>query len=369
MHIAFRTDASLEIGTGHVMRCLTLADSLREHGVESTFICRKQSGDLIGLISQRGHNVAALPSWHEKNTSNFNDASYDSLPCSDWVTDADDTKKILTDMLSGQLFNWLIVDHYALDISWEQAMRSSVRRIMVIDDLANRSHDCDLLLDQNLGRVEHDYSDLLNSSAITLIGPKFSLLRSEFAAMREKSLHRRVLFPNLKHLLIAMGGVDKENVTEKILDTLNGCDLPRDFHITVVMGLHAPWILQVQAKAKNMIRPTKVLVGVANIEQVMSDSDLAIGAAGGMAWERCSLGLPSLLIVLARNQSAGTTALHDNGAAIALSGIEQIPHILQNLLKKNSGSELLLKMVNAAANITDGEGCKRVISHGLLKYE
>src|SRR5690606_12034475 len=108
--------------------------------------------------------------------------------------------------------DWLVADHYALDAKCELALINVVGRIMVIDDLANRPHECVLLLDQNLGRLESDYDDLLPENCQRLIGPHYALLRPEFAELRELSLKRRQP-PKLKRILVFLGGVDRTNVT------------------------------------------------------------------------------------------------------------------------------------------------------------
>ncbi|MFH0934731.1 MAG: UDP-2,4-diacetamido-2,4,6-trideoxy-beta-L-altropyranose hydrolase, partial [Pseudomonadota bacterium] len=294
--ILIRTDASLDIGTGHVMRCLTLAEALREQGASCRFVCRAHPGNLIDLIRQRGFVVHSLPSdpdWQPRST----EPAHAAWLGADWQADAEQTKV----SAGGTAIDWLIVDHYALDGRWESALRGHSGKIMVIDDLADRVHDCDLLLDQNLGRNAEDYAALVPGGCTLLVGAKYALLRPEFSAQREYSLARRSA-PQLKHLLITMGGVDKDDVTGKVLDALRVCTLPADCRISVVMGPHAPWLAQVRERAANMPWPTMVLVNISDMARLMADSDLAIGAAGCTSWERCCLGLPSLMMVLADNQ-------------------------------------------------------------------
>lgn len=356
MQVAFRTDASLEIGTGHVMRCLTLADALSKHGAQCTFICREHVGNLLAFIRQCGYEAVALPS------STFNDPvlcepSHAAWLGADWALDADQTLQVLGE----NVVDLLVVDHYALDRNWEAALRPNARRIMVIDDLAERPHDCDLLLDQNLGRSECDYANLVAENTTILIGPQFALLRPEFSAWRNQSLSRRVNNPKLRRLLITMGGVDKDNFTGHVLNALTTCDLPQDLCITVVMGINAPWIKQVQTQVANMSCPAEVLVGVNNMAQLMAESDLAIGAAGGTAWERCCLGLPSFILVLAENQRAGAISLQDAGAASFLIPPQNAPQALGNWLSKGLSDSNLLKMSLHAANVCDGAGVKRVL--------
>lgn len=357
MHIAFRADASLEIGTGHVMRCLTLADALHEKGVECTFVCRPHAGHLLDLVAQRGHKALALGEPQETFNTTA-DHAYVAWLGTSWVDDAEQTMRAFGE----QTMDWLVVDHYALDARWEQALRPQAKRIMVIDDLADRTHACDLLLDQNLGRLKRDYVALIPPSAGTLLGPKFALLRPEFAALRPQSLVRRSQNQQLQHLLITMGGVDKDNVTCQVLTTLNACTLPSELSITVVMGPHAPWLEQVREVASAMPRSTQVLVGVDNMAQLMADSDLAIGAAGSTSWERCCLGLPSLVLVLADNQKAGAEALQISGAAVYLKECRQLRELFSEWRATDAISSTLGCMSNAAASLTDGVGVSYVVA-------
>ena len=364
MAIAFRADASLQIGTGHVMRCLALADALRERDVQCSFICRPHAGHLLDLITQRGHQAWALSALQEGTSSNHGGTAHADWLGTDWASDADETRKVLTG-IDAEPLDWLVVDHYALDQRWERALRSNARRIMVLDDLADRSHDCDLLLDQNLGRTAQDYAGLLSPNTTTLIGPQYALLRPEFAELRPQSLERRAQDPQLKHLLITMGGVDKDNVTGQVLDALQSCTLPPDLRITVVMGPHAPWLMQVQAKSTNLPWPAKVLVGVSNMAQLMAGSDLCIGAVGSTSWERCCLGLPTIQLVLAANHKEAALALTQTGVALSITASETLADDLRTLMA-SIDSQLMSTLAEQSAAICNGRGSNDVICH-LLK--
>lgn len=355
MRIAFRADASLQIGTGHVMRCLTLADALRERGSQSTFICRPHEGHLLDLITQRGHEAIALSPADDAFIAPA-DPFHAKWLGTDWASDAEQTQQALGE----QVVDWLMVDHYALDRRWEQALRPNTHRILAIDDLADRPHDIDLLLDQNLGRKAPDYCGLLSRHTQTLIGPAYALLRPEFIQWREYSLQRRTQ-PQLKSLLITMGGVDKTNATGLVLDALTHCELPSELCITIVMGPHAPWLAHVQTQAAVMPRPTQVLAGVSNMAQLMAESDLCIGAAGGSAWERCALGLPTLVLILAANQYSGAMALQTHGAALFAAHTQQLIAQMKELFTLEKQSSVLKKMSQTAAQLTHGDGASQVV--------
>ena len=320
--VIFRADASPEIGSGHVMRCQALAEALRARGAVCEF-----NGD-----------------WpHFKNGANP---------------------------------HFLVVDHYGLDRRWEEAQRAAVDRIMVIDDLADRPHDCDLLLDQNLGSTPADYEGLVPADCELLCGPEFALLRPEFARLRQRSLEGRAGRP-LSNILVSMGGADKDNATGRVLDALgdwaSGSNLPGDLAVTVVMGSMAPWIEQVRAQAEKLQSSAgliiEVAVDVADMAERMAASDFAIGAAGGTSWERCCMGLPSALAVLADNQAKPCRELVAAGAAFALGApgdiIETLPPLLDTLMHEPAR---LAEMSAAAAAICDGRGAERVAARLLAEH-
>ncbi len=357
MKIVFRTDASLQIGTGHVMRCLTLADALRKAGANCTFICRAHTGNLLEEIHQRGHLAIALIEGTTKTESKDEvTLSHADWLGSDWENDATETRKALGRIM----FDWLVVDHYALDARWEKMFRPYCKRIMVIDDLADRAHDCDLLLDQNLGRLNSDYRLHIPSTVSTLIGSKFALLRPEFGALRTESLNRR-RHPQLKHFLICMGGVDKNNATEDVLNALCKSPLAPDTRIRVVMGKHAPWQDNVRKRAAQMPWNTEVLINVENMAELLCQCDLAIGASGSSNWERCCLGVPSLLLVLAENQKSSAQAIHEAGAACQLN-IENISESLPSTIEKLTKTCTLATMSKAASILNSGDGVTRVMT-------
>ena len=344
------------------MRCLTLADALRARGVKCSFVCRPHQGHLLTMIAQRGHQALALPELQEEAQSNRNGTPHAHWLGTDWATDAQDTQHALSAHRGGQPVDWLVVDHYALDARWEEALRPQAKRIMVIDDLADRPHTCELLLDQNLGRMEADYGGLLKSKTTTLIGPQYALLRPEFAALRAQSLARRQSDPQLSRLLITMGGVDQDNATGQVLAALQNSTWPTELRVTVVMGPHTPWLAQVQEQAAQMPWPTEVLVGVNNMAWLMAESDLCIGAAGSTSWERCCLGVPTLMLVLAANQIEAARAIEvTNAAWILAMGDDFSENMTQSLAKLSDGS-VLMASSEAASSICDGGGSDRIVN-------
>lgn len=361
MQIAFRTDASFQIAGGHVMRCLTLADALRTQGADCHFISRELPGHLLEIIRRRGHALTILPAVVPLSTTVFDPVLHPThmtwLGC-DWQTDAHQAGEILATLRP----DWLVLDHYALDQRWEDSVASYFRRLMVIDDLANRPHRSDLLLDQNLGRQPQDYGTLIPAHCRSLIGPSYALLRPEFAALRPYSLSRHQTKSTLRRLLITMGGVDQLNATGQVLEALKTCVLPSDCCITVVMGLTAPWVESVRNLAARMPWPTEVVVDVSDIAQRMADSDLTIGAAGSTSWERCCLGVPTLMVVLADNQRSGALALDAANAARVIGAVSDIATKLPSAVRELNDSDRRIRMSLAASAIVDGQGIEKILN-------
>lgn len=357
VRVLFRADASLQIGTGHVMRCLTLADALRERGADCYFICRCHPGNLMNEIEQRGFGVAVLPHNGKWTGTDTTQPAHAAWLGEDWETDAEQTKV----GVGGTVADWLIVDHYALDARWECALAPQYRKLMVIDDLADRPHACDLLLDQTFGRDASDYHSLVPAGCHLLCGSQYALLRPEFAALRTHSLQRRAR-PVLRELLITMGGVDKYNATGQVLQALRTCPLPADCRITVIMGATAPWLDAVRKQAQGMPWPTRVLVSVSHMAQWMADSDLAIGAAGATSWERCCLGIPTIMLVLAENQCKVAQGLEQSGAAKSIKlGQNATTQLMEMLRLLIDDPAQLLQMSECAASIVDGSGVNAVM--------
>lgn len=353
--VAFRTDASFTIGSGHVFRCLTLADALKAKGANCHFLCREYPGHLLDVIRYHGHAASVI----SPGAVNLSDSDYTVPKAQDyeWEIDARQSLEVMAKLRP----DWLIVDHYGIDGRWEETIRVNDCKIMVIDDLADRKHFCHLLLDQNLGRSADDYRPLVAKQCTVLTGPHFALIRSEFSELREWSLHRRKQSQPVERLLISMGGVDAPNATCKVLQALKSCCLPAECRITVVMGLKAQWTNHVQEIAKNMPWPTEVLVNVEDMAARMGSSDLAIGAAGSTSWERCCMGLPTILIVLAQNQESGAKALEAAGAAHLVGWVSDIGAKLPLVFKKLMTTGALSAMSTRASATTDGQGAKRVL--------
>ncbi|WP_338624800.1 UDP-2,4-diacetamido-2,4,6-trideoxy-beta-L-altropyranose hydrolase [Selenomonas sp. TAMA-11512] len=289
--VAIRVDSSEQIGSGHLMRCLTLAQRLRKDGADVHFISRDLAGSLHRLVTERGFSLHLLPC-HEINPDLTGYAAWLTVP---QAVDAEETGAILVRM---QTVDRLIVDSYALDASWEQFMRPLVREIFVIDDLANRLHDCDILLDQNFYRkMQHRYDGLVPKNCRLLLGPRHALLREEFYTAREKIGARDGI---LRRILVFYGGSDATRETEKAIHALLQIQL-NSVHVDVVVGGNNPRRVKIEALCVQHDF-LHYHCQVSNMAELMANADLCLGAGGTTTWERCFLGLPAIVTAIAENQ-------------------------------------------------------------------
>lgn len=298
MQALVRVDSSLQIGVGHLMRCLTLADELRRVGLCVTFACRALPRNMNSLIESRGFSFHALPGDDRRDR-------VDSI-LQDWGEDAAATVGILHHL---KTVDWLIVDHYGLDRQWERRLRSHARRVMVIDDLANRKHECDLLLDQNFFHdAETRYSGLIPNSTRTLFGPRFALLRSDFEMFRRQAVVRG---GSVRRILIFFGGTDSDNVTAKAIRAVKSIE-KRDLEFDVVVGGSNPHRVQIEEICREDAR-FHYHCQAENMAELMTKAGLALGAGGATTWERCYLGLPAITLATAANQISTNQDLAANG--------------------------------------------------------
>ena len=331
MHAVFRADASPAIGGGHVMRCLTLAGALTEAGWTCAFAARPGTVDAVPALARWGNEVVTLEGGADDEPGAMKRL---------WPEGAD----------------WLIVDHYGLDAAFEAACRPWARKVMVIDDLADRPHDCEVLLDQNLGRGNADYSALVPKGCGMLLGPHFALLRSQFGAARSSALERRANGGELSRIMVSMGATDPNGVTVKVLEGIGFSGVGAAIDVVVPADARG----DVEKAAHGL--PLRVHSDVADMAALMSRADLAVGGAGSTSWERCCLGLPSLLIVTADNQRAIADELESAGAARVLGwhGDVDPGRISRALADISADGDGRRRMGEAAARLCDGQGSHRI---------
>lgn len=350
MNVVFRVDASEEIGTGHLMRCLCLADALTRRGACCVFLSRHLPAHLEQLLQRHGHTVRRLPP-REANTCDA-DLAHSAWLATDQASDAADSLSVF----QGRIWDWLIVDHYALDGRWETPLRQVARRILVIDDLADRWHDCDLLLDQNL---YHDmsarYTDKVPPDCRLLLGPRFALLRPEFGELRQTLAPRR---GEVRRVLVFFGGVDAQNYTGQTLAALAE-DTLRDLDVDVVLGALHPQRAAIESLCLTL--GYRCHVQTSQMAELMAKADIAIGAGGTATWERCSLGLPTLALSIAENQRRQLMDAATRGLVYAPdSGADVQATVALHLQALRHNSALLQLISSAGMAEVDGLGAQRL---------
>jgi UDP-2,4-diacetamido-2,4,6-trideoxy-beta-L-altropyranose hydrolase len=358
VRVLIRADASLAIGSGHVARCLTLANVLRQYGVQVAFACRQLPGNRLESLQAQGFQTFALPDEYPQEHPEQGIEAL--LP---WQAEIAELQSVLSsESKSEQPFDWIIVDHYGLDHHWQTAARQWAKQIAVIDDLANRQHAADLLLDQNLTATAQAYGPLIDARCQPLLGPRFALLRDEF---------RREPIPikdQPRRVLVNFGGFDAAGETWKAMQAMTSfTELEVDF----VAGVDNPAWVRMQAMAAS--RPNWRLHSyVSGFARLMAQADLFVGAGGGTSWERACLGLPTICIAVAANQQRNAERLASAGAHVYLGASEQvtIEQLRQAIgfLLGNYG--LRQSLAERSRQLVDGLGAQRVavaLSGGALQ--
>lgn len=343
MKVIFRVDASLLIGSGHVMRCLVLAEALGQKGHRIEFACSPLEGDMRAFIRERGFNVITLAK-PQRIIEPLHNADYGA-----WLQKGitEDAQDFLAAVKAADL---VVTDHYAIDAEWQEQIVAALDCcLLAIDDLG-RCHRADLVLDQTLGRSEVDYA---SSNTEALVGSEYALLRMDFSNKREVALSRQLSDAPPK-VLVSMGGIDAPNATLEVLESLCS-QINAEF--TVLLSPRAPHFQQVNAWCSKQpnVRHQEF---VSDMASLMSEHDIAIGAPGTTSWERACLGLPNIVVPLAENQQLICEQLVKHNAAIHVD-IKDIPSTLHGAFLKVLEEWSQFKEANLA--LCDGRGALRVI--------
>ena len=335
------------------MRCLAVANEAKRRDWECIFVLRDPEDGIVKYINSFDHRVKELISADGEKTTYNTTAHGDWLPVSQ-TQDANETFEVICELDP----DWIIVDHYALDTTWLSIIEKSNAKILVIDDLGDRELFCDVLLDQNLGASAEKYHGKLPSKCQLLLGPTFALLRSEFKDWRDRSLEGR-LNRNIENILITMGGVDTGNYTLRTLIELTKSEYAKKCVFTVVIGSSYPHTDALHEFVEETKLRISVLSNVENMAEIMSKSDLCIGAGGSTSWERCCLGLPTISFAIADNQ-IGVLAELEKATCTIISSLERISSDLEKLLSEEH-SHQLKKLSFNSSKVTDGNGIKLLL--------
>ncbi len=361
LHVAIRTDASARIGTGHLMRCLSLALALRSRGAQVDFLTRCHDGQLLQRIRAHGFSVRELK-------ASISDESILATEYEQWLgvpsqMDADETVALLR----SDPPDWLVVDHYGLNASWERQLRGGCKAMLVIDDLPERRHDCDLLVDQNLQPEEPEHSARVeNSDAEVLLGPRYAMLADAFRDAREE----RKIAPSDSEcvgapprLVIFFGGTDPANETAKALAALEM--LPAgSFDVDVVAGALNRNLSELELRCRNLGFRLHLSADMASL---YASADFAVGAPGVSTWERMCVGVPSLLVSIAENQERIGMALENAGYVVYLGKSSDVTAqdyagVLQALPYLRGE---LQRQAQHGRELVDGRGAARIVSRML----
>jgi UDP-2,4-diacetamido-2,4,6-trideoxy-beta-L-altropyranose hydrolase len=357
MRTYIRTDSSADIGSGHVRRCLTIAEALRIKGIESKFICRNHSGNLIDQIQSAGFYVELLPELNTKPHpfSSIPDEQPEKWLGTSWEIDAAETVQAIKQSWA----DWLIVDHYGIDYRWQNHLRPYCSKIMVIDDLANRKHACDLLLDQNLvADLETRYLNLIPGNCPYLLGPNYAILHPEYGDLHPRTPPRT---GPVSKIFVYYGGADQNNLTGKTI--LAFLDLaPQNVHMDVVLTTKSRYFSEaykITKSAKNITLHDSA----PNLAALIIAADIAFGASGATTWERCCLGLPTYIVTLANNQVPIAAELHKREIIDWIgdsNAVDQIllQTILAKALDRNASYE---NWSQRCKLVVDGKGTERVV--------
>lgn len=307
MNVIFRVDGSVKIGSGHIMRCLSLAEYLHNYGAECSFITRYIDTDFNETIHAYGFSTTTLSDHSLISGCDVFGCSDETLLSLSWREDVEKTVAAINS--TGIKPDWLIVDHYSLDINWESALRTFVNNIMVVDDLANRVHDCDILLDQNYyANMNSRYDGLVPSYCKKFLGPQYLLLRNEF---KNAYLKRQKVNVSIERIFMFFGTCDASHVTLKALRALSYLD-DRGITVDVIIGKGNIDKKEIERLIKSLPH-VSYHYNVMNIAELMARSDLVVIAAGGCIWEACYLNLPVIAIITAQNQFEAVSTLGEEG--------------------------------------------------------
>lgn len=326
----FRCDASPAVGAGHATRCLALAEALAAAGWRVGFAGGPDTAATVPAIAEGGFSVHELSGAAEDEPAALRDY------CADGV-------------------DLLVVDHYQRDIHFEEACRGWAGQILVMDDATGRQHDCDFLVDAAAsdGSV---YAGGVPAQARLLLGPAYALMRRAFSERRPDALRRRD-GRRVENILVSFGATDPRNATPIALDAL--ANLADSISITVALSSRAPHLDEVRRKLRGRMQ----LALDADMATLMSEADLAIGAAGASSYERAVLGLPSIVITLADNQCGITELLTGAGAAIGVGRFDGSLSVrLAQVTAELMNAAARRHMAEAAATLVDERGPQRLLA-------
>ena len=324
-------DAGAKVGGGHIMRCLTLAGALARAGAACAFVAGPAARAVLEAFAETEVEVVALA--EEPSASELAQAG--ASMARSWSADA------------------IVADHYGFGPRDDAMLDAVSSRLLIVDDLRRR-HAQGLVLDSNIGRTAADYP-----GREVLAGPRFALVRPAFAALRDATLARRAAGAAPARVLVSLGLTDAGAITGRVVRAL--APALGETALDVVIGGEAASRGELEALARSDSR-VRLHIDARDMADLIAGADIAIGAGGSSAWERSSLGLPSLTVIVADNQRENTAALAREGATLAIappSG-DFDARLRAGFERLVADEKLRAAMSASAAALCDGLGADRV---------
>jgi UDP-2,4-diacetamido-2,4,6-trideoxy-beta-L-altropyranose hydrolase len=342
MKIAFRVDSGFQIGTGHLMRCLALASYLKTRGHDCLFLCRPLSGNFSNLVKDKFQLIEL-----DQPSGLLNKilSPHGQWLQHDWKSDAEETLLKVMQLKC----NYLIVDNYALDANWERILHKKVEKLVVIDDLADREHFCDILIDMNFS-IENKYDKLTPDFTQKLIGLDYAIIRDEFLTFKEKRKRTQ-----LKNILIFFGGSDDQNFAKKFVRTKIMDKFPQ---ISFNLLTRNKELEVFENEFSNLI----VHVAPSSVGELMNEADLFIGSGGTITFERFYMGLPGLIQCVSSNQVISNRELFKIGYNIEIDFIDHPSFLIDKLMEYNYNPDWIKNNSFVLQNLIDGKGFERIFT-------
>lgn len=336
--LLIRADATVAIGTGHVMRCIALAQAWQQTGASVTFIMATQPSALQDRIRAEGFSVLLLR----------------VAPGS--ANDAEQTAMVAHQMTAA----WIVADGYCFDATYQHILKEKGHRVLLIDDYGHAEYYfATMVLNQNISADEKMYIHRESSTRL-LLGTQYALLRREFWPWRG---YRRAVSEPTRKILVTLGGSDPDNVTLMILHALYEIERT-DLEVVVVVGGSNPYYETLHVAAHDATFPVSLRQNVTNMPELMAWAEIAVTAGGSTCWETAFMGLPNIILVLAQNQEKIAAVLDARGVAINLGWATTIdPSTIATTLEQLAYNTSQWQMMSEnGQRLVDGYGAARVVA-------
>ncbi|MBI5683050.1 MAG: UDP-2,4-diacetamido-2,4,6-trideoxy-beta-L-altropyranose hydrolase [Deltaproteobacteria bacterium] len=341
MHLYIRADADSKIGTGHVMRCIALAQGWQDRGGKVTFLSHCESEELQERITNEGFEFLFLEKMHPH------------------PSDLEQTLENLSSIIHHPSSNyWLVLDGYHFTSEYQKALRDAGIRCLVIDDMNHLPHyHVDIILDQNIYATDMDYR--CDEDTTLLLGTKYVLLRREFLKYRN---FNRQIPESATNILVTLGGADPDNVTLKVMYALEQVQV-NGLEAVVVVGGSNPHYETLQSAIRNLQPKIRLECNASNMPELMAWADVAVSAGGSTVWELIFMVVPSVVMILADNQKEIAEELEKEDVVVNLGWHEDVTEMdirdaVQNLL---ADSDKRRSMGLKGKALVDGRGVERTI--------